>query len=952
MASIEEILGKQINSVKELKDEIKKLQDSLIGVDAESEEFKKTSEQLAAAQEELTKVTKAGKDENIAATDSIVGMERQYKNLYNTYKMMSEEQRNSNFGKQMAADLEDLSTKLNETKQGVGNFKDNIGRYAQSVTDAFSKMGVSVGALQGPLNIAKTGFSTLNKTMLASPVGWIAAAIAGLIAIFKKMKDAVAQNEELQMRYNEAMAKFQPILDAAKNGLDRLAQGFVKIVEFISNAVQKVREFAAAVTDFFGITEGKNDAIKEQQKVYDDIAKSTSQLTKNKREYQKLNAQDAAEVQRLRELASETKDLNEKRELLTQAKEIQAKIDERNIEIATEENRILEEQATLTANDAAMNDRLAQASANVANAQATAAKNARDFNKQLNSTNSSATKAGSSLKNYRQEAKKLYEELIENSKTEIQKVTEKYEKEKKLLEKYHYDTRLLTKKYNEDVAKITKEHLDKELEKRNQNAAQIRNVMEAAYKVWGDEAYYRDVMKSLSNLQEKAISIFKPTKNKIDDIKTEIRDGFDGIFDAARRYVNVGDLLDFDKVKEKIASKAPELIGTLAEIENIWGQKKADYWKSFVKGIVEDAEKLKAYFGVDIMDKPLFDLQSVIDEKAEESGQFFVDEFFKGIEEANSIQGKTFSKLLFDKSKFDENNTAADYVKSVLGDPSTFDNIFKKGLGLDANASYDNLEYELTALYTADLNSLSATTEQKIAIYNRFYEVVEELAKRQQDLNDLSAERTMDMIENLTASIDSLGSALGTIQSSYESLYDSEVKAGKIDEKEANEKKKRLLNLQKAQTAFAIATIAADAAVGIFSVWKGYASEVGTINPQTAAAAGPAGAAMLGTLNTKSLVSAIAKTTSLATTATAQIMAATNGVITASNNLTAESAGSSSVGIAATPSLIDSQPYSYSRTVQTEEDVQNLNQQPIIVKVVDIEDALDAREVRVAESSF
>ena len=947
MASIEEILGKQINSVKELKDEIKKLQDSLIGVDAESEEFKKTSEQLAAAQEELTKVTKAGKDENIAATDSIVGMERQYKNLYNTYKMMSEEQRNSNFGKQMAADLEDLSTKLNETKQGVGNFKDNIGRYAQSVTDAFSKMGVSVGALQGPLNIAKTGFSTLNKTMLASPVGWIAAAIAGLIAIFKKMKDAVAQNEELQMRYNEAMAKFQPILDAAKNGLDRLGQGFVEIVEFISNAVQKVREFAAAVTDFFGITEGKKDAIKEQQKVYDDIAKSTNQLTKNKREYQKLNAQDAAEVQRLRELASETKDAKEKRELLTQAKEIQAKIDERNIEIATEENRILEEQATLTANDAAMNDRLAQASANVANAQATAAKNARDFNKQLNSTNSSATKAGSSLKNYRQEARKLYEELIENSKTEIQKVTEKYEKEKKLLEKYHYDTRLLTKKYNEDVAKITKEHLDKELEKRNQNAAQIRNVMEAAYKVWGDEAYYRDVMESLRNLQQTAIDAFQPVGDNIAYLG-KTREGLEGVLDVARKVVNVGDLLDFDKVKEAV-SKVPELGPALEEIMNSEGE---DEWKSFVKGFVEAAERLKIEFGIDIMDKPLFALQSFIYEKAEESGQFFVDEFFKGIEEANSIQGNTFSKLLFDKSKFDENYTAADYVKGILGNPSTFDDIFKKALGLDAKASYDNLEYELTALYTKDLNSLSATTEQKIAIYNRFYEVVEELAKRQQDLNDLSAERTMDMIENLTASIDSLGSALGTIQSSYESLYDSEVKAGKIDEKEANEKKKRLLNLQKAQTAFAIATIAADAAVGIFSVWKGYAAEVGTINPQTAAAAGPAGAALLGTLNTKSLVSAIAKTTSLATTATAQIMAATNGVITASNNLTAESAGSSSVGIAATPSLIDSSVYSYVKTVQDETDTDEINKYNLYVTVTDIEEGLGQRVKVTDESSF
>ena len=151
MATINEILGKNIDSIKALKAEIKSLQDSLIGLDAESQEFKDTSYKLAAAQDELTKVTRAGKEENIAAKDSIVGMQQEYKKLYDTYKMLTDEQRNSDFGKNMAASLEELSTKLNETKQGVGNFKDNIGRYAGDITKAFGNMGISVGALQGPL---------------------------------------------------------------------------------------------------------------------------------------------------------------------------------------------------------------------------------------------------------------------------------------------------------------------------------------------------------------------------------------------------------------------------------------------------------------------------------------------------------------------------------------------------------------------------------------------------------------------------------------------------------------------------------------------------------------------------------------------------------------------------------------------------------------------------------
>ena len=106
MATINEILGKNIDSIKALKTEIKSLQDSLIGLDAESQEFKDTSYKLAAAQDELTKVTRAGKEENIAAKDSIVGMQQEYKKLYDTYKMLTDEQRNSDFGKNMAASLE------------------------------------------------------------------------------------------------------------------------------------------------------------------------------------------------------------------------------------------------------------------------------------------------------------------------------------------------------------------------------------------------------------------------------------------------------------------------------------------------------------------------------------------------------------------------------------------------------------------------------------------------------------------------------------------------------------------------------------------------------------------------------------------------------------------------------------------------------------------------------
>ena len=58
------------------------------------------------------------------------------------------------------------------------------------------------------------------------------------------------------------------------------------------------------------------------------------------------------------------------------------------------------------------------------------------------------------LKKEREEADKLYKQLVDNYKREEEKLKEKYEKEKKLLEKFHKDTTLLTKKYYEDLDKL------------------------------------------------------------------------------------------------------------------------------------------------------------------------------------------------------------------------------------------------------------------------------------------------------------------------------------------------------------------------------------------------------------------------------------------------------------------------------------------------------------------
>lgn len=452
--TLEQILGKTINSTKELREEIKRLQDELVKTEAGTAEWDATSQKLVAAQERLTSVTRANKVETQAATDSIVGMEREYKNLYNQYKLLTEEERNSPFGQKMAESLNDLSNRLNTTKKEVGNFKDNIGRYTESAVEAFGQMGISVGALQGPLKLANGGFQAFNKTLLANPLVWIIAALKVIIGVFSKVRDAIMSNEESQMALNEAMSAFQPIIDAVQNALDKMGQAVVKVIGWLADAFRKVREIGAAVTDFLGITDGANKKIKEQNKLYQDLAKSKNEYTKAQREATKLNASQEAELKTLMDQAAATTDENEKLNLLNQAKELQNQITERKIALAEENLRIMQIETSLTANDAATNDKLAQAEAAVSQAKAEGAAKTKEMSSQIAGLTKRTDTYAESLKKEKEELNDLLKTIEENSKTELQKLEEKYKKEKALLEKYGKDTTRLTYQYEKERAAI------------------------------------------------------------------------------------------------------------------------------------------------------------------------------------------------------------------------------------------------------------------------------------------------------------------------------------------------------------------------------------------------------------------------------------------------------------------------------------------------------------------
>ena len=429
--------GNGERTVKSLKKEISDLRDALLNMDKGGEEWKKTAEELTKAQEDLNSVMKAGKQVIDADTSSIAGMEARYKSLYQTYRLLSAEQRKTAEGMSMQKELAELSKNLNTVKKDAGNFKDNIGHYADDMMAAFGALGGSIGGLSAPLGKATAGFkgfTTVLNVLKSHPIITVLAVIIGLIS---KVGQAIKGNEELQMRWNKAMAAFKPIGDAVALILDKVAGLAVKVAEGIAKVV-------TWVTNLIGLTKKLSDAELA-------LVDSENALIKTRREINELNSTDEARIQELLEEASLTDDKIEKEKLLTQAKELQEQVNKRNIELAEEELRIIKEKNKLTPSSTEELDKESAAQVKVNQERANGERALRRINNQIKANQKAAASAGNSERN---ELDKILKRLEENTKTEIDKVTKKYEEEKKLLQKYHKDTSKLTEEYERSIYDI------------------------------------------------------------------------------------------------------------------------------------------------------------------------------------------------------------------------------------------------------------------------------------------------------------------------------------------------------------------------------------------------------------------------------------------------------------------------------------------------------------------
>lgn len=387
-------------SLKDYKKNIDELRGSLLGLEQDSEEYKKIAEELKDKQDKLNEVMSVGKE----AVNAVDGS---YNQLSATLSQLKKEWKNMEIGsaewQDMATRINDINNQLKDADAQVGVFTRNVGDYANAFEEAFKKATDGLATMPGVIgNIAGTtkqlipliqkttatatkGLAGVKKALVSTGIGALIVAVGLLLANFDKIRDLFKGKDNPAETAAKSFDTLKKSIDAANDSLELETQ---------------LMEAAGATSEEVRLK--KIELIKAQQ------------------------AETLAQLENVRATIKQIEAHSKFRQWITgEKKELESLRD------------------------------LEQELFNLESSQS------KEITKLLNSNTADRIKK---KKEAADEEKKQLDDLLkkvkENSQSEIQTLTEKFNKELALLKKYGKDTTELTRQYEADVKKIREQSLD------------------------------------------------------------------------------------------------------------------------------------------------------------------------------------------------------------------------------------------------------------------------------------------------------------------------------------------------------------------------------------------------------------------------------------------------------------------------------------------------------------
>ena len=467
----------------EAKKYIDKLKASLIDLDENSEEYKSRCEEIAAVQKKVNTAIKAGSDTGKAAEGSYNALAKQMAELKKQFKATNDEAERESLAKQIVG----INDQLKEMDSSIGNYQRNVGNYEAAFTTGLTNITDQIKALNNPLEVAKQGVSNLNtafKAIIKNPIG---AVIAALVAVIGALKKGFDQSEEASNKLKKGLAALEPITNAVSNIFTKLAnvvggiaeKAIPALVKGVSTAGLKIAELLNKI----GIVSDEKlnsfrKTIDAQKAMVDQTVELTEReikLQEKRRTLTKEQARLEAEISDLLDKVNDKEKYTyeERQKLIESAIKKQKYLSSLKESVAKEELEVMKERASLTDNDKEANDKLAESEAKIYSIRKEGSDRLKELNekqrvikeegvKATEEANKKIIESDKKVNEQREKDLKTIEEInkrisdshLTSSERDINTLTNKYNEEKALLEKYNQDTTRLTAEYEANIAKI------------------------------------------------------------------------------------------------------------------------------------------------------------------------------------------------------------------------------------------------------------------------------------------------------------------------------------------------------------------------------------------------------------------------------------------------------------------------------------------------------------------
>ena len=217
-----------------------------------SEEYDKAVKQLAEDKRTLADVTNLNRNAWDSEADSVDRSAKSYQQLQAEMRRLRVAWRNTSNAddrKRIAAEINDINTRLKEMDAETGFYQRNVGDY-------FNAIQKGLAGIPGPAAKAASSISNVTRSLLSmvsSPItiglGTLAVLFAGMAKTVKDARERIDENEEAQRRYNEQMDRATAIADIYKKKLDDMGESVGRLSAWWEELKGKTQLFFATLTE-------------------------------------------------------------------------------------------------------------------------------------------------------------------------------------------------------------------------------------------------------------------------------------------------------------------------------------------------------------------------------------------------------------------------------------------------------------------------------------------------------------------------------------------------------------------------------------------------------------------------------------------------------------------------------------------------------------------------------